>query len=165
VSSTDPSPVDARAAELARRDRSIILLAVLGVTGIAWLYLLAIGQGMPDMAMDDMPDMAMPMTSPWTRATVVLTFAMWWVMMIGMMAPSAAPMAVTFATLNRSKRARGQTFVPTSIFLLGYLIVWGTFSVAATLTQWTLDNVALLSPRLAASSPILGGMIVILAGL
>jgi predicted metal-binding membrane protein len=135
------------------------------VTGVAWLYLLAIGQGIPDMAMDDMPDMATPMTAPWTPTAFALTFAMWWIMMVGMMAPSAAPMVFTFATLNRSKRARGQAFVPTSIFLLGYLIVWGAFSVGATLAQWTLDRVALLSPMLAATTPILGGTLVILAGL
>jgi predicted metal-binding membrane protein len=74
-------------------------------------------------------------------------------------------MVLIFATLNRSKRARGQDFVPTSIFLLGYLIVWGAFSVAVTLAQWALDSAALLSPALAATNPVLGGTLVILAGL
>jgi predicted metal-binding membrane protein len=163
VSAADPSP--ARHGALNRRDRAVIVLALLGITGIAWLYLLVIGRGMSDMAMDDMPDMATPMTARWTPTAFVLTLAMWWVMMFGMMAPSAAPMVLTFATLSRSKRARGQNFVPTSIFLVGYLVAWGAFSVAATLAQWTLDNVAQLSPTLAASSPVLGGTIVILVGL
>jgi len=42
---------------------------------------------------------------------------------------SAAPMIVTFATLNRNKRARGQNFVPASVFALGYLLAWGGFSL------------------------------------
>jgi predicted metal-binding membrane protein len=82
---------------------------------------------------------------------------MWWVMMLGMMVPSATPMVLTFATLNRSKRRRGQDFVPTLIFLFGYLIVWGLFSIIATLVQWALDQVALLSPTLSATGPVLGG--------
>ncbi len=31
-------------------------------------------------------------------------FAMWWVMMLGMMLPSAAPMILTFAALSGNKR-------------------------------------------------------------
>jgi predicted metal-binding membrane protein len=148
-----------------RSDRRIILLALLGVTAIAWLYLLAMRQDMSDMAMDDMPGMAMPMATSWTPTAFALTFAMWWVMMLGMMVPGAAPMILTFATLNRSKRARGQSFVPTSVFTLGYLIVWGAFSLSATAAQLVLDRIALLSPMMATTSPALGGALLILAGL
>jgi predicted metal-binding membrane protein len=165
VSSSDSPPADGPGVALNRRDHTVILLALLGVTAIAWLYLLTIGQGMSGMAMPDMPDMAMPMAAPWTPTAFALTLAMWWVMMLGMMVPSATPMVLTFATLNRSKRCRGQDFVPTSIFLLGYLIAWGLFSVVATLAQWALDRVALLSPTLSVANPVLGGTLVILAGL
>jgi predicted metal-binding membrane protein len=160
VSNTDAP----RAATLNRRDRTVILLALLGVTAIAWLYLFAMPQNSAGMAMDNMPGMAMP-AEPWTPATFALTFAMWWVMMLGMMLPSAAPMILTFATLNRGKRAHGETFVPTSVFALGYLIAWGVFSLAATLAQWMLDRIALLSPMASITSPVLGGTILILAGL
>jgi predicted metal-binding membrane protein len=162
---TDASPADPRAAALSRRDRAVILFALLGVTVIAWSYLLAMPQAMSGMAMDDMPDVAMPMAAPWTPAAFALTFAMWCVMMLGMMVPSAAPMILTFATVNRSKRARGQSFAPTSVFTLGYLIAWGAFSIGATVAQWALDRLALLSPALAAASPMLGGALFILAGL
>ena len=89
---------------------------------------------------------------------------MWWIMMIGMMVPSAAPMIVTFATLNRSKRARGQNFVPASVFAFGYLVAWGGFSLAATIAQWALDRAALLSPMLSTTSATLDGSLFILAG-
>ncbi len=148
---------------LSRRDRGIILSALLGVTGLAWLYLLAMPETMAGMELcDAIPDMMMAV--PWTPAGFVLTFAMWWVMMLGMMVPSAAPMIMTFATLNRSRRARGQDFVPTSIFAAGYLVAWGGFSVVATLGQWALDRLALLSPMMATTSAVLGGVLVILAG-
>ena len=136
----------------------MILLALLGVTTIAWLYLLAM-----DQDMDSMADMDLAMV--WTPATFALTLAMWWIMMLGMMVPSAAPMIVTFATMNRSKRARGQNFVPTAVFASGYLIAWGGFSLGATVTQWALDRLALLSPMLSTTSPILDGSLFILAGL
>lgn len=162
MSTANPAAPDRRA--LHRRERTVILLALAGVTAIAWLYLLLLRRDMSGMAMDIMPDMAMPMPAPWTAVSFALTFAMWWVMMIGMMLPSATPMLLTFATLNRSKRTRGQGFVPTSIFALGYLIVWGGFALAATVAQGALDGLAALSPAMATTSPVVGGALLILAG-
>jgi predicted metal-binding membrane protein len=165
VHTPDAAPADPRLLAQRRSDRRIILVALLGVTAAAWLYLLATRQGISDMTMADMPGIAMPMVTSWTPTTLALTVAMWWVMMLGMMVPSAAPMILTFAALNRSKRARGQTFVPTSIFALGYAIVWGGFSVSATGAQWVLARSALLSPTMATTSPVLGGSLLVLAGL
>jgi predicted metal-binding membrane protein len=130
-------------ASLLRGERAVVLLALVGVTAIAWLYLIVARQNMnmPMPGMDDMPDMAMPFAAPWV-------FAMWWVMMLGMMLPSAAPMILTFAALERRKRDREQPYVPTAMFVAGYLIVWGGFSVAATAAQWALQIGALLSPML-----------------
>src|SRR3954451_20685451 len=165
MSVSDSPAAHARGGARSRRDRTVILLALLGLTAIAWLYLLTVGQGMSGMTSPSMPGMAMSMAAAWTPTAFALTLAMWWVMMLGMMVPSATPMVLTFATLNRSKHRRGQDFVPTSIFLLGYLIAWGLFSVVATLAQWALDRVALLSPTLSATNPVLGGTLVVLAGL
>jgi len=130
---------------------------------IAWWYLLMLSGEMSDEA-GDMADMAMPMTDAWTASVFALTFAMWWVMMLGMMVPSAAPMILTFATLNRNRRAKGQTFVPTVVFLLGYLIAWGLFSIAATAAQWALDAFVLLTPMLAVDNSVIGGALLIVAG-
>jgi predicted metal-binding membrane protein len=149
---------------VSRLERGIILTALAGVTAIAWLYLLAVRQDMSGMDMDDMPDMVMAEV-PWTPATFALSFTMWLVMMLGMMLPSATPMILTFATINRNKRAVGQSFVPTSVFAAGYLAAWSGFSLAATVAQWALDRAALLSPGLAATSPVLGGALLILGGL
>ena len=147
-------------AQFLRRERVVIVLALAGVTAIAWLYLVVARQGM-DMSvqtMGDMPDMPMPFAAPWV-------FAMWWVMMAGMMLPSAAPMILTFAALQRRKRDRDEPYVPTAMFVAGYLIVWGAFCVAATAAQWKLQQSALLSPMLALVSPMVGGVLFILAGI
>ncbi len=150
-------------------DRIVVLLALLAVTILAWLYLLVDRQRMADMDMAAMPGMpgmpgiAMPM--PWTAAEFALTFAMWWIMMLGMMLPSAAPTILTFATMARRQRERGQNFAPASIFTIGYLLVWGAFCVAATVLQWGLDRAALLSPILETKSALIGGALFILSGL
>jgi predicted metal-binding membrane protein len=152
-----------------RRDRVVIIAALAGVTGLAWLYLRALAAdmaAMPGADMPDMPDMVMATAPvPWTATAVMLTLVMWWVMMAGMMLPSAAPMILTFATVNRRKRERGQPFVPTTAFVGGYLIAWGAFSVIATLAQWGLQDAALLSATAAATSPRLAGTLFLAAGL
>lgn len=149
------------------RERVVVWAAVAGVTGLAWLYLAAFDGGMPDT---DMPGMAMPSGSmpraaPWTAGLAAVTFAMWAVMMAGMMLPSAAPMILTFAALHRREAAARDRWLPTALFAAGYLAVWTGFSAAATALQWGLDRLALLSPALAASGASLGGALFVAAGL
>ena len=45
--------------------------------------------------------------------------------MMAMMLPSAAPMILLFAVINRKQRDKGAPYVPTGIFAAGYLLVWG----------------------------------------
>jgi predicted metal-binding membrane protein len=94
----------------------------------------------------------------------VLMFAMWWAMMAGMMLPSALPMTLTFATVNRRRRERGTPWVPTAVFVAGYLAAWGAFSIAATAAQWALERAALMTPMTGLSSPLLGGVLLVAAG-
>jgi predicted metal-binding membrane protein len=56
---------------------------------------------------------------------------MWTTMMAAMMLPAAAPMIVTFGTVYRNKRESGGAFVPTWVFVAGYLAVWAGFGAAA----------------------------------
>ena len=143
--------------DLLRRERLVVLLALACVTAIAWRYLFIAQQAMDMMPMNTMPDMAMPFDATWV-------FAMWWVMMIGMMLPSAAPMILTYATVQHRKRERDEPYVPTALFVAGYLIVWGGFSLVATAAQWALQQSTFLSPTLALAPP-LGGAVFIIAGL
>jgi predicted metal-binding membrane protein len=145
------------------RDRAIVLAGVAGLSALAWAYLLALAWREPhrDMAMA----MAMPHMQVWGATEVLLTWVMWAVMMVAMMTPSAAPMILTFATINRRRRAQQGPFVPTTVFALGYLLVWGGFSVVATLAQWGLHTAALLSPMMASTSPMLGGLLLLAAGI
>ena len=89
---------------------------------------------------------------------------MWGEMMVAMMLPSAAPIILTFATVNRKRREREQPYVPSAIFVSGYLAVWTGFSVIAALGQWALHGTALLSSGMVSTSRTLAGMLLIAAG-
>ncbi len=110
-----------------------------------------------------MAAMGMTMDMPWSAADLFYTFAMWAVMMAGMMAPSALPMLLLFAAARAGRDKRGVS-PATLTFGLGYLAVWTGFSVGATVAQWGLHQAALLSMAMASSSGRLTGAILIAAG-
>jgi len=142
---------------LARRDRRVVAAGLLLVTLLSWWYLIS-GAGM-DMGM---MDMGMPM--PWSADYAVLVFLMWWIMMVAMMLPSAAPMILLFAQVNRRNRAAGSPGVATSIFAAGYLLAWGAFSLLATCAHWLLDRSGMLSAQMGSTSMTLGGVLLVAAG-
>ena len=143
------------------RDRVAIWLALGTVTALLWVY---VYRQMD--AMEGMADIAVP-PSPisWAVSDFVLNIAIWWAMMPGMMLPSAAPMILIFATINQNKRRRGQPFVPTMLFTSGYLVAWGLFGVFATLADWGFERAALIAPGTGRLNPMLGGVVVIVAGI
>jgi predicted metal-binding membrane protein len=55
----------------------------------------------------------------------------WVTMMAAMMLPSVAPMVMLFARVHRQRAVRGQSFVPTWIFVGGYFAAWTTYGLAA----------------------------------
>ena len=85
-------------------------------------------------------------------------------MMAAMMLPSAAPILLLFARINRKAKLGGRPFVPTGIFAAGYLIAWGGFSAVATGLQWAFEQLGLLSPMMVTTSYSLGGAILLAAG-
>ncbi|MEK7364429.1 MAG: DUF2182 domain-containing protein, partial [candidate division NC10 bacterium] len=107
-------------------DRAIVAAGLLGVAGLGWLYIVRLGREMAVMA--DMA-MAMPQMTPWDLADFVLTFLMWAVMMVAMMVPSASPMILTFATINRKRLVDETPLIRTGLFLVGYLLVWAGYSL------------------------------------
>ncbi len=144
-----------------RRDRFIILGGLVAITILAWAYMFYLAANMAGM---DMDMAAMSQLQPWRVTDIFLTFIMWSVMMVAMMTPSATPMVLTYAQINRQRQAKMQPYAPTGLFLAGYLLVWVGFSALATLFQWGLHSAALLSPMMVTTSPIVGGVILVLAG-
>jgi predicted metal-binding membrane protein len=156
-----------------RGDRLIVLAALTIITVLAWADLVWLAN---DMWMGGM-DMAgfrmipagrgwmMPASEPWKPFEFGYMLAMWFVMMIGMMTPSVAPMVLIYARVGRQAAAQGKPFAASAWFAGGYLLAWGAFSLAATLAQWALERAALLTPMMESASHILGGLLLIAAGL
>jgi predicted metal-binding membrane protein len=151
-------------------------LAVLCV--LAWLYVLAgAGLGMSPWRMTTLSlfphkvaedAAAMGMASAWSLGLWTLTLAMWWVMMIAMMTPSAAPTILLYGRAHRHALAREQMAgpAPTWAFAAGYLLVWLGFSLAATGLYWGLERVDLVSAStMGSGSRWLSGAVLVAAGL
>jgi predicted metal-binding membrane protein len=151
---------------VSRRDRFLIATCVVLVCALAWAYLIYLERQMSgDMAYHAMmADMGMSMDKPWAWTDALFTFSMWAVMMIGMMAGSAIPVLLLFGGARAQRGGTGARLA-TMMFGVGYLLVWVGFSAFATVAQWVLHESALLSPMMASSSPWLGGIILIEAGL
>jgi len=99
-----------------RRDRAIIIAALGVLTALAWIDLIWLAN---DMAMDGMEMTGyrmvpsgqawmMPASSSWQPIEFALVFAMWVVMMIGMMTPSAAPIILVYARVGRHAVVRSE---------------------------------------------------------
>lgn len=148
---------------LPRRDRIAILSALCGVTVLAWAYILYLWAKMPAMNMSTSDSMMQ--IHPWMPADFVFMFFMWAIMMVGMMLPSAAPMILLYAGMMRKAERQGAPMASTAAFVCGYLVMWCLFSVGATLLQWGLHRAALLSLMMVTKSQLLGGGLLIIAGL
>ena len=109
--------------------------------------------------------MAMMILHAWRTIDFGLMFAMWTIMMVGMMLPSAGPTTLVYAAVARKAAREGKPIAPTAAFVAGYLAVWTLFSLGATFAQWGLEAAALLSPMMVSSSPGLGATLLVGAGL
>jgi predicted metal-binding membrane protein len=156
-----------------RRDRVIVLAALAIITATAWADLAWLAD---DMAMGGMDmtgfrmipagrSLMMPASEPWQPIEFGYVFAMWVVMMIGMMTSSVAPMILIYARVGRQAATQDKPFAASGWFAAGYLLAWTSFSLVATSLQWALERAALLTPMMESASNILGAIVLILAGL
>lgn len=165
-----PSPLEAALA----RHRLVSIAAMTALVLLAWAWLLA-GAGM-DVSVDagmgemdgmagmDMPGMAMDMAPQWSPAHYGIVFAMWWIMMVAMMLPSAAPTILLYARVaaHTPEAARPAT----GSFLAGYLAVWGVFAFLAASAQFGLERLELVSHAMMASQDrTFAGAILVAAGI
>jgi predicted metal-binding membrane protein len=122
---------------------------------LAWAWIVPMGR---DMYGSMRGPAAWMMTPRWDAGHLLLLFAMWAVMMAGMMLPSAAPILVLFSRMLE-RQSRSQT----AVYLLaaGYLSVWLLFSVGAVILQRLLAERLLLTPMMElASSRLAAGLLI-----
>ena len=164
------------------REQLAVLTILALLTIAAWSLTLAHMQSMPAMdqgmaapsgvgqgALPGIPSVGgMPMgetSRPDPGVRLIMYLGMWTAMMASMMLPAAAPMILVFGTVYRTKRERGGAFVPTWVFVAGYLAVWVGFGAVA----WGVGDfgeavaraypmVREFGPRVAAAAMIAAGL-------
>ena len=142
-----------------RRDRVVVVVSLTLLAALAWSYLLwlSVDMGMGGMDMTGfrmIPSgmgLMMPAHTPWRAMEFAFVFAMWTVMMVGMMTPSAMPMILMYARVGRYAEAQSTPLVATVWFVAGYFLVWVAFALLATLVQWALERTALLDSAMAST--------------
>ena len=148
-----------------RRDRIVVAVALAVVTLLAWAYVLWLSIHMASMDMNGAARLLTPGFRSWSPADFAFMFAMWSVMMVGMMTPSVAPMVLLYAAAGRKAAESGAPFASTGWFFAGYIAVWIAFSALATCAQWALTSLTLLTPMMATASTFFGGILLIAVGL
>lgn len=148
-----------------KRDRLIIGAGIVVIAALAWWSTIRQAQQMDvgGISASSGMEMGAPDPMPWSAGVLLPLFLMWAVMMVAMMLPSATPMILTFASVARNRRRHQRPYVPVAVFVSGYIVIWCGFSVTATLAQWLLHREALLSPMMASSNALLGGILLFLA--
>jgi predicted metal-binding membrane protein len=136
--------------------RNVILGLLLALAVAAWMLLALHDAG---------GDMDMATASPTMGARAPLFLAIWVVMMVAMMFPTAAPMILTFHRVQGSKRQRGEAFVATWVFVAAYLLVWTLSGVAAYAGALAAEAAATRAALSSATAARIGGAILVVAGL
>jgi predicted metal-binding membrane protein len=142
---------------LSARERTVVLSGLVLMTALSWGY-------MWHLARDPMA-MCMVNMNPWSAADLLALFAMWAVMMVAMMIPSASPVILAFAAVNSTRRAQSLPYVPTSAFVLGYVAAWSGYSLVATVAQEALHSAGFVSSMGVSTSGILGGILLAVTGI
>jgi predicted metal-binding membrane protein len=151
-----------------RRDRVAVVALTLLVAAAAWLFTVHQVRLMDAMEAAMWRDMNMSMNGmapSWTPLDALIVFVMWSAMMAAMMVPGASPMIAAFATINRRRRERHSPYVPTALFLAGYLAVWAGFSALATLVQYVLQKAELVTSMMQSASYGFSAALFLAAGL
>jgi predicted metal-binding membrane protein len=152
-----------------KRDRVVVMAGLTLVVLIAAVYTVTgVGMNMSALTMTrmavEMPGMAMR-AAEWSAGYALVVFLMWWVMMVAMMVPSAAPMVLVHAAIGRKQAKAGRPLAATAVFLTGYLTVWAGFSLVATALQWGLESAGVVTGMLDIARPEIAGLVLVAAGL
>lgn len=159
---------------LLRHDRLIIGTGLAVICLLSWLYIITgAGTGMSTINMTTwrlpLPASANSAAVPWSLLYLIIMACMWWVMMIAMMVPSAAPMILLYTRVYRHAQKTGQmdpVVIPAAAFASGYLLTWLVFSLAATALQYSLEQAGLMHTMMMwITNSVLSGSFLMIAGI
>jgi len=132
-------------ARLPRPAAAAIVAALLACAAVAWLITIRQAGSMG--------------TGGVRMMSAGLFLVTWLVMMVAMMFPSVAPMTLAFASVTRS---RGEGYLPTAAFVLGYILVWAVSGLVPLAVLQALDHIWMTPPSWL---PRLGGAVIVIAGI
>lgn len=137
-----------------RRDRLIAAAAFLLLASLTWRYLLRLASAVTvddlGLTTTDIGMMLMPGLRPWSNHEAVVAFAMWAVMLTGLLARTAE-------LIPRTRDHIG--------FVAGMFGAWIGVALVAALAQAGIEHLVVLSPVTARMNTPLGGVVLIGAGL
>lgn len=134
-----------RTKNAARLDRGIAIATVLALTLLSWAYTIRASLSMQFMGEEYM-------------------FSMWTIMMVAMMTPSALPMLFAFSRASRSHGGEREAHRATLAFLMGYVVLWAGFGVAAAVAQGALEKFRIVSTMGVSTNRILSAVLLLSAG-
>jgi predicted metal-binding membrane protein len=114
-----------------RRERTLILALLLVLAAASWAILIWQSRTANGMGMG----LTMGMGA-------ALFLAIWVVMMVAMMFPTAAPTILIFAQVQRDRHSSERAFMPTWVFVGAYLLIWTLFGVLAYLGALAISGLA-----------------------
>ncbi|MCH8172741.1 MAG: DUF2182 domain-containing protein [Proteobacteria bacterium] len=136
---------------LFREERFYVLAGLFALVGFSWIYLF----------LWKMPASGEIFTLP----NYLTMFAMWAIMMVAMMVPSALPMILIYSHSVKKAKRDGGSLAPLSVFVLGYVIIWALFSALAAFLQLVLQNLGMVNKMMVGTNSWMMGGLLIIAGL
>ncbi|HEY6986896.1 MAG TPA: DUF2182 domain-containing protein [Bryobacteraceae bacterium] len=161
----DPATADERPRTILesalRYDRTAVVVLLVLLPLISWMWIVIMAR---DMYGPMTGAGAWMMTAQWDVSHLLLLWAMWAVMMTGMMLPSASPTLLLFSAIARRS---AQKSAARRIYALaaGYLIVWAIFSLGATALQRVLASLLLVSSMMEITNPAISATLLLIAGM
>lgn len=143
------------------RDRLLVGAALVVAVALCWAWIVPMAR---DMYGSMNGASAWMMTGTWDVTHLALLFAMWTVMMAGMMLPSAAPALFLYGGVIRRSADAARATSHVYAYAGGYLLVWTAYSLVATILQRLLARWLLISPMMDARDARFGGALLIVAG-
>ena len=136
--------------------------AVLAWLSLTFMSMPAVETSEP--AMQGMPYIVSPVL--WAPSYAFMVCAMWAIMMVAMMLPSAAPMILLYARVAARAPRETSMLAPTFVFAGTYVALWSVFAVIATSLQWALSGLHVVSDvTMAVGDRRIGGALLLVTGL
>ncbi|HXD73158.1 MAG TPA: DUF2182 domain-containing protein [Vicinamibacterales bacterium] len=142
-----------------RHERRILVATLVAVPLLCWAWIVPMAR---DMYGSMSGASAWMMTPAWDLPHVSLLAAMWIVMMVGMMLPSAAPTILIYAGVLRSSPEGPRAALRVYPMAAGYLLVWVAFSLAAAVLQRLLGD-SVITPMMTLRSSLVAALLFVVA--